>query len=176
MPDETLPVVVLVGNPRSGSRTSAVAAAVAEAIREVADDVEVRTIELADAIAVSLDGTVARPPAPQPDLFEIVRSARVLVVATPSYKGSYTGLLKLLFDQLPHQSLAGRAAVPVAIAGSPAHLRTTTADLIRLLTELGATVPATVELLESELADAGPHITRAAHLAAADVFAVSPSS
>jgi FMN reductase len=176
MPDATPEVVVLIGNPRSGSRTSAIATAVAEAIRTEGDGIEVRTVELADAIAVSLDGTAAQPVAPQPDLIDVVRSARLLVVATPSYKGSYTGLLKLVFDQLPHQSLDGITAVPVVVAGAPVHLRTTTADLIRLLTELGAAVPATVELLEADLASAGPHIARAARQTAAHVFAASPTS
>jgi FMN reductase len=176
MPDATPTVVVLVGNPRPGSRTSAVATAVADAIREQDDTVEVRTIELADAIGISLDGTATQPVKPQPDLLDVVRSARLLVVATPSYKGSYTGLLKLVFDQLPHQALGGVTAVPAVVAGAPVHLRTTTADLIRLLTELGASVPATVELLESELASAGPQIAHAARQAAAELFAVSPTS
>src|SRR4051794_242960 len=132
MPDAIPEVVVLIGNPRSGSRTSAIASAVADAIRTEADGIEIRTVELADAIGVSLDGTAAQPATPQPDLIDVVRTARLLVVATPSYKGTYTGLLKLVFDQLPHQSLDGIPAVPVAIAGSPVHLRTTTADLIRL--------------------------------------------
>ena len=135
-----------------------------------------RTIELADAIAVSFDGEAAQPRSPQPDAIEAVRNARLLIVATPSYKGSYTGLLKLFFDQLPHQALAGITTVPVAIAGSPAHLRTTTADLIRLVTELGASVPATVELLEAELPDAGAHIARAAQQAVDHVFALSPTT
>lgn len=165
----------MIGNPRSGSRTSAVATAVADAVRG-AVDVDVRTIELADAIAVSFDGSSAQPRSPQPDAIEAVRNARLLVVATPSYKGSYTGLLKLFFDQLPHQALADITTVPVAIAGSPTHLRTTTADLIRLVTELGASVPATVELLEAELPDAGPHIARAAQQAVDHAFALSPTT
>lgn len=169
-------IVVLIGNPRSGSRTAAVAGALADAIRAEAGELTVRTVELADAIGISFDATAARPRDPQPDLVDSIRAARLLIVATPSYKGSYTGLLKLVFDQLPHQSLNGVSAVPVTVAGAPAHLRTTTADLIRLATELGASVPATVELLEAELADASAHITRAARQAVADVFVVSPTS
>jgi FMN reductase len=178
-PEPTPSVVVVIGNPRPGSRTSAVATAVADAVRGAVDvdvDVDVRTIELADVIAVSFDGSAAQPRSPQPDAIEAVRNARLLVVATPSYKGSYTGLLKLFFDQLPHQALADITTVPVAIAGSPTHLRTTTADLIRLVTELGASVPATLELLEAELPDAGPHIARAAQQAVDHVFAFSPTT
>jgi FMN reductase len=174
-PEPIPSVVVVIGNPRTGSRTSAVATAVADAVRG-AVDVDVRTIELADAIAVSFDGSSVQPRSPQPDAIEAVRNARLLIVATPSYKGSYTGLLKLFFDQLPHQALADITTVPVAIAGSPTHLRTTTADLIRLVTELGASVPATVELLEAELPDAGPHIARAAQQAVDYVFALSPTT
>lgn len=168
-------VVVVVGNPRIGSRTGAVAAAVADAVRAGADFLAVRTIELAEAIAITFDDAT-EPINPQPDALDVVRTARVLVVATPSYKGSYTGLLKVFFDQLSHQELAGVAAIPVTVAGAPAHLRTTTADLTRLLTELGAVVPSTVELLESELDDIDLKVSTAARETVAELLAVSPTS
>jgi FMN reductase len=176
MPEPTPSVVVVIGNPRAGSRTAAIATAVADSIRAELDTVDVRTIELADAIAVGLGDAAVRPRSPQPDALDAVCDAHVLIVATPSYKGSYTGLLKVFFDQLPHQALADIVTVPVVIAGSPAHLRTTSADLTRLVTELGAAVPATVELLEADLLDAEPHTTHAAHQALAHAFAVPVTS
>jgi len=44
--------------------------------------------------------------------------------------------------------------VPVAVAGSPAHAEATADDLLRLLRELGATVPSAVAVLESQLEQA----------------------
>lgn len=172
MPASTPELVVLVGNPKLGSRTGTVAAKLTAAIRGELPDVEARTIELAEAVAVSFDSTAAKVLVPQGDLLDVISAARVLVVATPSFKGSYTGLTKLVLDQLPRRALAGVAAVPVVVAATPVHLRSTAAELIRLLTELGAHVPATVELLEAEVATAEPVAERVARELATAVFAV----
>lgn len=45
-----------------------------------------------------------------------------LIVATPIYKASYTGLLKAFLDILRQFALAGKAALPLATGGSPAHV------------------------------------------------------
>jgi FMN reductase len=151
-------LVVLVGNPRAGSRTSTLAAALAEGlVAELAERGVTVTgtcvLEVSALVGVSFTDRAIAPSAPQVDAIDVIRQARVLVVATPSYKGTYTGLLKVFLDQLPHQALAGVAAVPVAIAGSPVHAVATAADQRRLLLELGADAPAVVEVLEAKLDD-----------------------
>ena len=142
-------VVVLSGNPRRASRTAAFATALAERLTGRTP----RVIELADVIAVSFDAEPARAAAPQPDAWDAAAAADLLVVATPSYKGTYTGLLKLFFDHYPTGALAGVRAVPVAVAGSPDHAGATAADLQRLLRELGAVTREAVTVLESQLAE-----------------------
>ncbi len=52
----------------------------------------------------------------------LVRSASVIVVATPVYKASYTGLLKAFLDLLPQDGLAGKAVLPIATGGSQSHM------------------------------------------------------
>src|SRR5262249_1017847 len=47
-----------------------------------------------------------------------VAEARVLAVATPVYRATYSGLLKVFFDLLPHGALAGKIVVPIATGGS----------------------------------------------------------
>ena len=142
-------VVVLVGNPRPASRTAAFATALAGRLAETAP----RVIELGEVIGVSLDGEPVRAANPQPDAWDAVTSADLLVVATPSYKGTYTGLLKLFLDRYPAGALDGVRAVPVAVAGSPDHAGATAADLLRLLRELGAVAGSGVAVLESQLAE-----------------------
>jgi FMN reductase len=142
-------VVILNGNPRIGSRTGALARALAGALGHP----DPRVIELAEAIAVGVGPEPVAPAAPQPDALDAITHARLLLVATPSYKGSYTGLLKVFLDQVAAGALAGVAAVPIAVAGSPAHAEATAADLLRLLRELGATAPSAVAVLESQLDD-----------------------
>ncbi len=135
-------VVLLIGNPRPGSRTRALADAVADALAPALPHLTGRqALELASAIGVSYDSTPAYGNPPVPDPLGLVRSARLLVVATPTYKGTYTGLLKLFLDRYRQGELSGVVAVPVAIAASPAHRVSVAATLRDLLEELGATVP-----------------------------------
>jgi FMN reductase len=143
-------LVVLSGNPRAGSRTSAFAVQLAGSLGH--PDPEV--IELADAVAINFDAEPVAPRKPRPDAVDVVTAARVLIVATPSYKGTFTGLLKVFLDRLAAGDLAGVTVVPVAVAGSPAHAEATAADLLRLVRELGADAPSAVAILESRLADA----------------------
>lgn len=140
-------LVVLVGNPRAGSRTRAVAEHVASFLPS-APAVVLDLAELAGVSWTSEPGVAAQP---VDDAVDLVRGARHLVVATPSYKGTYTGLLKLFFDRFPHLGLEGVAALPIAVAASPAHATATADDLTRLLRELGAHVTDQVPLLESHL-------------------------
>lgn len=141
--------VILNGNPRAGSRTGAFAATLAAQLGAVAPHV----VELAEAIAIGIDAAPVAPARPQPDAWDAVAAADLLIVATPSYKGTYTGLLKVFLDRYPAGALAGVRAVPVAVAGSPAHAEATAADLLRLLRELGATAPSAVAVLESQLGE-----------------------
>lgn len=163
-------VVELVGNPRVGSRTRALADLV---VRSLAETVETDGRAAPDGIrlgvpvvielgeAVTFGAVVARASAPVEDPFGVVRRAGLLVVATPTYKATYSGLLKLFLDELSQGDLAGVAAVPVAIAGAPAHRDAVATALRDLLVELGADVPTpTVALLESEVADQEEHVRR----------------
>jgi FMN reductase len=152
-------VVALIGNPRPGSRTRTLAEATANGIVAAAATKGLtldgpRILELAEISAVSFGPGPVRPSTVVDDPHGIVRGARLLVVATPTYKGTYTGLLKLFLDQYGHRELAGVIAVPVAIAAAEAHQRSVAAALEALLPELGATVPVpTFAVLESQLTD-----------------------
>lgn len=145
-------IIVLSGNPRGGSRTTAVAERLAALLSHAAAAGPASTIELADVAALVFDHGNATVAA----LRERVARARLLIVATPSYKGSYTGLLKAFLDGYGPASLDGVAAVPLVIAGSPQHtILTAEIHLRPLMHEVGASTPlGTLALTESELADA----------------------
>ncbi len=126
-------VVVLVGNPRPGSRTHAVAGRAAavlapDAVPDVVDLTGLAPVLLRPEPSAALDDAVDR-----------VTSAEVLVVASPTYKGTYTGLLKAFLDRVP--SLAGVTALPLLVMGSARHALAVEVHLRPLLVELGATVP-----------------------------------
>jgi len=132
MPD----VVVISGHPRSGSRTLRLATAVAERIaaRRGRDPfVTVDVAEFGPALLAPVNSTIGEA------LLDI-QDAALLIVATPTYRGSYTGALKVLLDQLPANALAGVIAVPVVTADSQPQAEVAEAFLARLLSELGADV------------------------------------
>jgi FMN reductase len=84
-----------------------------------------------------------------------VRAATVLVVATPTYKGSYTGVLKVFLDGLPPRGLAAVVAVPVTVGADRAQAGQSERHLRALLAELGAEVRPGLAVTESDLADPG---------------------
>ena len=144
-------VVVVSGNPRAGSRTLSVAEAVGSQIRTaLAGPVLHQTVEVAD-----LGPEIFAAERPRTNgALATISHADVLVVATPVYKASYTGLLKLFLDQLPPNALQGVIAVPVVVSAAPAHGLVGEAYLRPLLVELGATVPTRAfAVTEAQLTD-----------------------
>jgi FMN reductase len=102
-----------------------------------------------------------------------VAAADVAIFASPTYKASYTGLLKAFLDRYGNNGLAGVTAIGVMTGGWPGHLLAVEVHLRPVLVELGASVPSRgVYVTEPELADldkaiakwsdaALPRITRA---------------
>jgi len=153
---DKIAVNTVVGNPKRLSRTLSTAEA------------------LADVIAAGLD---ARPRFPSLDLAELfldgiepphegfehalerLSAGGVLVVGTPVYKASYTGILKLFLDQLPPGALEGTVAIPVTVAASAEHRHLADLQLRPVLAELGASLPLpSLTLREKELPDLADHI------------------
>lgn len=153
--------VVLVGNPRPGSRTGALASLLAELLPPDLVAGRPTVLELGELVAVSFGAEPAVPTAPHPDPWAVVRGADLLLVATPTYKGTYSGLLKLFLDQFRAGDLSGTTAVPVAVAGHVAHRRSVVETLTTLLQELGARVPAPgIGLLEKDIPSAAHLVSR----------------
>jgi FMN reductase len=136
-------IVVVSGNPRAGSRTLGLAGAVGSAIASrlgtTAGPTEIGQPAVVDVGALGAGLLVPGDPATAAAV-QALKDADLLVVATPTYKGSYTGILKVLLDQLPANALAGKRAVPVVIAGVTPQAAAAEALLRQLLTELGAEV------------------------------------
>lgn len=68
-----------------------------------------------------------------------VADADFIVVLTPIYKASYSGILKTYLDLLPQKVLVGKKIFPVAVGGSLAHLLALEYTLKPVLSVLGAT-------------------------------------
>lgn len=127
-------VAVVVGNPRPASRTLEAATYVATELSGREPDLVVDLAALGVAI---LDWTD-----PEVDgLVDEVGKAALVVVASPTYKGTYTGLLKMFLDRFAGGTGLTGVAVPLLLGGSPAHALAPELTLRPVLTEIGATVP-----------------------------------
>ena len=126
--------VAVVGNPKPRSRTRAAAESVLERLTGAPPDRVIDVIDLGAGLLGWGDPAVE-------DAVRALRGAEVAVVASPTYKGTYTGLLKLFLDQVGTGDLAGVVAVPLMLGGGPAHALAPDLLLKPVLTELGATTP-----------------------------------
>ncbi len=141
-------VVVLVGNPVPGSRTSGVSKVVASGLVPDLDSVP-EVVELADLGADLFSAESERVRRAR----RLVSGARVLVVATPVYKAGYTGVLKVFLDGLESTALESTVAVPVVLAASSAHGAMADLQLRVVLQAVGAMLPVPSFVLEEHHLD-----------------------
>ena len=142
--------VTLIGNPKAESRTATVALAATRAVIGVAG-VQARH-EIVDLSALACRLLLPQASAAIEDAVEQVRRADVLLVASPTYKGTYTGLLKVFFDRLGYRALASTIALPLLLMKHPEHALAVEVHMRPLLIELGATVPTPgLVVMESDL-------------------------
>ena len=87
------------------------------------------------------------------DLMAQIQRSDLVVFASPTYKATYTGLLKLFLDRIGGGALADVTAVPVMLGGHWQHAMACDLLLKPVLVELGATCPTRgLFLLESDYA------------------------
>ena len=72
------------------------------------------------------------------DALAIIAAADAVIVATPVYKATYTGVLKTFLDVCPSGALAGKVVLPLVTGGSPAHSLALEHGLKPVLAALGA--------------------------------------
>jgi FMN reductase len=130
-------IVTVVGNPRPASRTHGLARTLAAELVRVLPDATSGEADLATLGPGVLDQADDAAAAAVGE----VLAADVLVVASPTYKATYSGLLKAFLDRLATGSLAGKTAVPMLLGGAPNHQLAVDVHFTPLLLELGATVP-----------------------------------
>jgi FMN reductase len=134
-------VVAVVGNPRPGSRTASLATALASAIADLGEAGPPLVLDLAE-LTEKLGPPLGADSATRwAEPLALLHAADLLVIATPTYKGSYTGLLKSFLDHVGGGALHPITAIPVTTVGSPAHTLAADVHLRPLLVELGASTP-----------------------------------
>lgn len=114
-------IVAVSGSLHEPSKTTALLRAIADAVAERAD-CEVQLIELA-VVGPALAGALRRedlPPHIEEQLIAIER-ADLLIVGSPVYRASFTGLFKHLFDFVGQYELVGKPVLLAATGGGERH-------------------------------------------------------
>jgi FMN reductase len=131
-------IAVLVGNPKAESRTYRVALTVAAALNDqlgiATDPVVVDLAEVAQSLFDFGSPTVTQ-------LLTEVAASDIALVASPTYKATYTGLLKAFLDRYGNDGLAGTVGIPIMTGAASVHALSPEVHLRPLLVELGASVP-----------------------------------
>jgi FMN reductase len=150
----SIKVTGIAGNLQKPSRTLAL-------VQQIAGDIAAAvhgTAQVFDVVDAGPDiGAVRSLSGPAGETGKIARAiidADVLVVGSPVYKGSYTGLLKHIFDLIEPQALASKPAVLVATGGSPLHALVVEHQLRPLLSFFAAhTVPTAIYAVDGDFID-----------------------
>lgn len=126
-------VTVVVGNPKPASRTLTAATQLAEGLAPGSEPTVLDLVDLGPKLLSWGDEEVA-------EAVRTVASSELVIFASPTFKATYTGLLKLFLEQFAGGTgLAGVLAVPLMLGGSPAHSLAPIVHLEPVLVELGAT-------------------------------------
>jgi FMN reductase len=128
-------VTVVAGNPKPNSRTLDAARHVAESLTGQAPTSEIDVVTLGPSLLGWGDETVKAA-------VEVVAGSDLVVMASPTYKATYTGVLKCFLDQFAGATgLAGVTVVPLMLGAGPTHALAPDLLLKPVLVELGATCP-----------------------------------
>jgi FMN reductase len=127
-------MAVVVGNPKPKSRTLDAAFLVGRKLSGAKPDIVLDLVELGPALLEFGSATIAQA-------VQSIQHSDMVVFASPTFKATYTGLLKLFLDQFPSDGLAGVTAFPVMLGAGPAHAMAPDLLLKPVLVELGATCP-----------------------------------
>ncbi len=117
----SLRVVAVSGSLHEPSKTTTLVRAIADAVGERAA-ASITVIELTD-IGPDLAGALRRDqlPARVESLLREIEEADLLVVGSPVYRASFTGLFKHLFDFIEQYALVGKPVLLAATGGGERH-------------------------------------------------------
>lgn len=128
-------IVIISGSPNASSRLNGITNYVQHqlAVRHLSSElITVVNLPAEDLIHANF-GSPAIIEANQ-----LVEAADAVIIASPVYKASYTGVLKAFLDLLPQKGLNGKIIAPLFIGGTIAHLLSIDYALKPVLASMGA--------------------------------------
>jgi FMN reductase len=127
-------VSVIVGNPKPKSRTLNAGLLAARKLTGKDPDFVLDVADLGGGLLEWGNAAVA-------EAIAAIQQSDVVIVGSPTYKATYTGLLKLFLDQIPADGLKGIVGLPIMLGAGPAHALAPELLLKPVLVELGAVCP-----------------------------------
>ncbi|MGW2648061.1 NADPH-dependent FMN reductase [Streptomyces sp. NPDC001393] len=128
-------VLSVSGSPSASSRTGRLLRHLDQ--RLTVQGHEVIPLDVRTVPAEALLGADFRHPAII-ETTELFARADGVLIGTPIYKASYSGVLKALLDLLPQYALTGKTVLPLATGGSAAHVLAIDYALRPVLNSMGA--------------------------------------
>lgn len=144
--------VIVVGNPKSASRTLDAARLLAVGLTDRRPDLELDLATFGPALldwnAEAVKTAVAE-----------VAACDLAIIASPTFKATYTGLLKLFLDRFAGQTgMRGVVTVPVMLGAGERHALAVETHLKPVLAEIGATCPTAGLYLNDKTYAEGPEL------------------
>jgi len=127
-------VLTVSASPSATSKSAATRRLVDEQLRALGHTVH--ALDARELPPAALLGADTSHPA-MAETLRLFEQAQGVVVVTPVYKASYSGLLKTLLDLLPQSGLAGKVVLPLATGGTTAHVLAIDYALRPVLSSLG---------------------------------------
>ncbi len=128
-------VVAISGSPSINSKTAMLTDLILQRLETEGLGVVHRRVAAIPPDAL-LHGTTEDPILAE--MIRAVEEADGVLIATPIYKASFSGMLKCFLDILPQFALAGKAVLPIGTGGSLAHVLALDYALRPVLQSMGA--------------------------------------
>ncbi|MCP1311590.1 NADPH-dependent FMN reductase [Paenibacillus tyrfis] len=128
-------ITIISGSPFTSSRLEGVLDLLSDALKEAGAKlnwIPVAAIPPEDLIYAKFNSPAIM------EANQFIQNSDAVVVATPVYKASYSGVLKTFLDLIPESGLEHKVTLPVAVGGTIAHLLAIENSLKPVLSVLGA--------------------------------------
>lgn len=164
--------VLISGSPSAASRSRALLESAAAALR--ARGAPVTMIDLATMAPAALLGHEHNPAVDA--ALDAVGGASLAIIATPLYRATYAGLLKLFFDLMRPDTMRDAVALIMATGASPEHALAIPYAIAPMVGTVGALiVPGGVFATDAEFQEhrPGPALVSRVGQAAVDAYALA---
>lgn len=129
-------IVTICGSPSPSSRSSAILN-YAKGL-SIKSGLNVASISVRDLLPEDLVYCNFNSPKLK-ELQLLVKQAKAVIISTPVYNSSFSGVLKALLDLMPQYAFSGKTILPIVVGGTLNHLLSIDYAIKPLLSAMGST-------------------------------------